>query len=128
MTAAVILKDIEIGWLLDQGVSPAAMLLQPEIRAANVVFLDGNTFDFDESGIRAFVFKELDSDDLVAWRPASRTLPERLATWRAVAFALGQDSIFNPATYFMDGKLHVHADPLDWLRAGREGIVIVKPS
>ena len=49
------LKDIEIGWLLDQGVSPAAMLLQPEIRAANVVFLDGNTFDFDESGIRAFV-------------------------------------------------------------------------
>lgn len=127
MTPALdLLSDIEIGWLLDQDVSPAAMLEPTPIRAANVTFLDRNTFDFDESGIRAFVFKELDSDDLVAWRPASKRLPDRLATWRGVAFALGQDAIWNPASYFMGSALRVHADPLAWLKADRDGVCIVQ--
>jgi hypothetical protein len=118
----------EIEWLLDHGISEAAMLEPTPIRAANVVFLDGDTFDFDACGIRAFVFKELDSDDLVAWRPASKRLPDCLATWRGVAFALGQDAIWNPASYFMGSALRVHADPLAWLRSGRDGICIVQPS
>jgi hypothetical protein len=112
----------EIHWLFDQGVPDTAMLEPTPIRAANVVFLDGNTFDFDSCGVRTFIFKEPDSDDLVAWNP----MRNALATWRGAAFAHGQDAVFNPATYFDGGALHVHETPLQWLHADRQGIVILR--
>jgi len=122
MTAALdLLSDIEIGWLLDQGVSPTAMLEPTLIYAANVVFLDGHTFDFDSGGIRALVLKE--ANDLVAWNPKRKIL----ATWRSSAFALGEDAIWNPASYFMGTALRVHRTPLEWLEAERDGICIVQP-
>jgi hypothetical protein len=37
------------------------------------------------------------------------------------------DDLFNPAIYFDDGALRIHASPLEWLRANREGIVILRP-
>ena len=116
-------SDLEIAWLLKQGISETAMISPTVIRAANVTLLDGNTFDFDAKGIRAFLFKELDCDDLIAWNPKR----DALATWRGDAFALGQESVFNPATYFDCSALRVHRTPLEWLKADREGIVIVKP-
>jgi hypothetical protein len=128
MSALHIPTDIEIGWLLDQGVSPAAMLDPTPIQAANVVFLGGDTFNFDTGGVRAFVFKEFDSGDLVAWRPGPKRTPDQLATWRGVAFALGEDAIWNPASYFMGSALRVHADPFQWLRSERDGICIVQPT
>jgi hypothetical protein len=113
--------DREIAWLLDNGVSEAAMLEPTPLRAANVVFLGGNTFDFDSDGTRAFIFKE--PNDLVAWNPKR----DALAAWGCSAFALGEDAIWNPASYFMGDALRVHRTPLDWLKADRDGIVIVKP-
>jgi hypothetical protein len=59
--------------------------------------------------------------DLCAWSD------DALATWLGRAFCLGDlDDIFNPATYF-DGALRVHASPLEWLQAGCDGIVILRP-
>ena len=115
-------NEAEILWLFDQNVPDTAILLPTPIRAANVVFLDGNTFDFDSGGVRSFIFKQLDSDDLVAWDPKRNAL----ATWRGDAFALGQEAVFNPATYFDGGALHVHETPLQWLQADRQGIVILR--
>jgi hypothetical protein len=116
-------NEAEIRWLFEQGVPDTAMLEPTPIRAANAAFLDGNTFDFDSGGGRTFIFKVLDSDDLIAWDPKRNAL----ATWRGAAFALGQDAIWNPASYFMDSALRVHRTPLDWLKADRDGICIVQP-
>jgi len=113
-------SDLEIAWLLQQGISEPAMITPPVVLASNVVFLDGNTFDFDAGGVRAFIFRE--PNDLIAWRPASK----RVATWRSSAFALGEDAIWNPASYFMGSALRVHADPLAWLKADRDGVCIVQ--
>jgi hypothetical protein len=113
-------SDLEIAWLLKQGISEPAMITPPVVLAANVVFLDGNTFDFDAGGVRAFIFRE--PNDLIAWRPASK----RVATWRSSAFALGEDAIWNPASYFMGTALRVHRTPFEWLEAERDGICIVQ--
>jgi AAA domain len=109
-------NESEIRWLFEQGVSDTAMLSPTLMRAGKI--LDNNTFDFDGDGIRAVVFEE--GGDLSAWNP-KRNL---LATWQSVAFALGEEAIWNPATYFAGDALRVHATPLDWLLADRDGIVI----
>ena len=49
----------------------------------------------------------------------------RLMAWQHLC--LGDlDQIDNPATYFMAGALRIHASPLEWLMAKREGIVILR--
>jgi hypothetical protein len=110
-------------WLLDRG-APFDSLYT--VKAAWVRF-DGAGFDFEPGGDPALIFKCEDRGetiDLAAW--SART--NKLATWRHAAFALGDvDQCFNPATWFDGGGLHIHADPLDWLRAGQAGIVILKP-
>jgi hypothetical protein len=115
----------EIRWLFAHGVSDAAIFQPTPIRAARVRFLDQRAFEFaDIGGVgeRALVF--VGESDLVAWQPRQGAL----ATWRGVAFCLGDiDQVFNPATYFCAGALRVHADPLAWLKAEREGIVSVQP-
>jgi hypothetical protein len=116
-------SDDELRWLLCQGVSDAALW---PISGATVRF-DRSTFDLDESGERALTFRATDCGeaiDLVAWQPTT----SKIGLWRSVGFCLGdQDQIFNPATYFGAGCLQVHANPLEWLRSGRQGIMIVTP-
>ncbi len=63
-----------------------------------------------------------DPVDVAVWQPRST----RLGSYMGRAFALGEDQIENPATYFADGGLAVHRTPLDWLRAGRQGICIIR--
>jgi hypothetical protein len=41
------------------------------------------------------------------------------------AFALGQAVIDDPSTYSFDCNLNIFADPLEWLRAKRDGIVVL---
>ena len=110
-------------WLLEQGVPDSALW---PIGGARVRF-DGRAFDLEHGGEQAITFRALDRGeviDLVAWSPDTGAL----ASWLGVAFCLGDlDDITNPATYFDRGALHVHADPLQWLKADREGIVIVRP-
>jgi hypothetical protein len=119
-------NELETQWLISQGVSGRAMLETPCLRAGRVRFLDDNAFEFADDGDRALIFRVFDCGceiDLVAWSHRQK----QIATWRGVAFALGQDAIFNPATYFMGGALRVHRTALDWLKADREGICIVQP-
>jgi hypothetical protein len=117
--------DDEIRWLLDQGIDGDAMALPYAIRSSWVRF-DRTTFDFNKDGEKAIIFRAVDGEavDLIAWQPRTG----KITSWRGIAFCLGDvDQVFCPSTYFMDGMLSIHADPLEWLRADRAGIVIVNP-
>jgi hypothetical protein len=115
-------NDEELLWLFAQGVSDKALW---PISGATVRF-DGARFALDHEGERALIFRAEDRGeiiDLIAWQPRTGTV----ASWRGQAFCLGDmDDIFNPATYFAGDALRVHATPLDWLLADRDGIVIVR--
>ncbi len=119
-------NEIEVQWLFSQGVSDVA-LLQPEaIRAGRVRFLENETFEFADDGQRVLIFRVVECGceiDRIAWSPRDG----KLATWRGVAFALGQNAIWNPGTYFAGGALRLHRTALDWLKADRDGICIVNP-
>ena len=115
----------ELRWLRSQGVSRSAILHPWPIGETHVTF-DGGTFELDVNGERALTFLIEDCGeviDVAAWEPRTGLL----ATWLGVGFAIGQEVIFNPATYFADGALHVHKTPLQWLLAGRKGICLVRP-
>jgi hypothetical protein len=112
-------------WLLEQGVPFDALYA---LRSAWVNF-DGDTFNFDPecSDDPVLLFGCEDRGeviDLAAWSARENTF----ATWRSTAFCLGDlDQCFNPATWFDGDGLHIHRTPLDWLKAGRDGIVILNP-
>lgn len=115
----------ELRWLRGQGVSRAAILCPWPIGATNVIFY-GEGFELDPNGERVLTFLVEDCGeviDIAAWQPRTG----QLATRRRAGFAIGQEAIFNPASYFADGALKVHGTPLQWLLADREGIVIVQP-
>lgn len=61
-------------------------------------------------------------DDIVYWHPETG----RLATARNRAFALGEELIGDACTFAMDQSLRIFADPFDWLRHGRKGIVVIR--
>jgi hypothetical protein len=116
--------DGELLWLLDQGVDEKALWPM----SGSTVRFDSGTFELDDGGQRAIIFRAQDRAeiiDLIAWQPHTGTF----ASWRGQAFCLGDvDDIFNPATYFARDALRIHATPLDWLLADREGIVILRPN
>ena len=68
-----------------------------------------------------FAFDELEAGDIVFWRWETA----ELASWCGRAFALGQDIVDSPSTYAFNNYLAIYADPLDRLRAGRDGIVVL---
>ena len=111
----------EIDSLMGAGVSigalamPAAMLV-----AVGNVRRDG-LFDPDPAGHRWFAFDEFGSDDVVLWHQETNAS----ARWFGSAFALGADAIETAATYSFDCALNIFRDPLDWLRSGRDGIVVL---
>jgi hypothetical protein len=120
-------NDAQIWWLLNQRVTPDAMLNPWPIGVATVCF-DGNIFDHDPEGVPALTFRATDRGeviDLIAWQPRTG----QIASLCRTAFCLGDiDDVFNPATYFAGDCLRVHRTPLDWLKADRDGICIVKPA
>ena len=112
--------ELEARWLLAQGVSDTAILEPDPIRAGTVRFWQ-HAFELDPEGDRALLFKH--ERDWIAWQPRSG----KLASWRGVAFALNEEAIWNPASYFGGLALRIHRTPLEWLKADRDGIVIVQP-
>lgn len=120
------LSPAQSAWLLRQGISPKALLQPTPVGATRVKFLDG-TFDVAETGLGALTFRIANVEgrgiDLAAWSPRT----EEIGSWYGRAFCLGQDQIDNPATYFSGDALRVHRTPLDWLKANRDGICIIRP-
>jgi hypothetical protein len=115
----------ELRWLEGQGVSRTSILCPWPIGAANVAF-HGKTFELDATGERVLTFLIEDGSetiDIGAWQPRTG----KCGTWNGVGFAIGQEAIFNPASYFAAGALRVHETPLQWLQAERDGVVVVQP-
>lgn len=120
-----------IAWLRAQGVTALA-LAEPELpRLARVVFhADAPLFDLasetGEDGVAALVFLARDdggeASDLVAW---SCYLGKVAAHFGAVPL-LGADSILAPRLG-PEAALSVHRTPLKWLKAERQGVVLLSP-
>jgi hypothetical protein len=79
--------------------------------------------DVDEKGEPAFTFVVISNAgflDIAAWHPQRN----RLAVWFGHGFALGERQIHHPNPLIHG--LSVFRSPIDWLRGGRSGIVIVR--
>ena len=120
-------SSVELEWLFKIGVPADAMAEPWPIKSTRVRFFNGGTFDFDREGHQAIILLAEDLGepiDLIAWQPKSGAV----ASWRGSAFCLGDtEHIFNPASWFGDTALRIHRTPLDWLKASRDGIAIVRP-
>jgi hypothetical protein len=94
-----------------------------------VVFEDRGLFDFtrdvsDENAVNIFTIGVIGIDgliDLVAWAPKTGG---RIALWLGRGFALGEAQIFGPHLE----PFPIWRSPLGWLKAGRRGIVSLRPS
>jgi len=118
-------EDELIRWLLDQRVSEQAMMRPYCIGGGRVRFQE-QQFEIDTDGEAVITFRAEDCGeviDLIAYQPSSG----KVGTLRGYGFCLGDaDDVLNTATYFDGGMLWVHETPLQWLLAGRRGIVIVR--
>ncbi|EGE56751.1 hypothetical protein RHECNPAF_5730022 [Rhizobium etli CNPAF512] len=108
-----------IDWLRASGVPMSAIVEPQPVRLSHGFRAADGRFDPDPSGPDWFVFAE--PEDLVFWRPKT----SELATWTGRSFALGEAVIGNAATFSFGNALHLYASPLDWLRAGRDGTVVL---
>lgn len=92
---------------------PPMVLLAYGFKAA-----DG-CFEEDLDGEPWLVFPE--AADCIFWQPRSGAM----ARWTNRGFAIGEDVVYNAATYAFDRCLNIFENPIHWLRAGRDGCVIV---
>ncbi|MER9167694.1 hypothetical protein NKI12_09970 [Mesorhizobium australicum] len=108
-----------IDWLLKNDVPVKAMYDPQCILLAQGERATDGTFEPVENGVYWFVFEE--AEDVIFWQPRTG----QLATDLRRSFALGEDAIYNPGTFSFDGHLNIFSDPLDWLRAKRDGCVVL---
>jgi hypothetical protein len=99
------------------------------LKAGIILEADGDTFIFEhhtdtDEGRDAFVLPVEGATgitDLIAFDPETGLL----ATWLGRAFAINEASIWEPN---LDGDpLPVWRDPIGWLKAKRQGIVLLRP-
>jgi hypothetical protein len=118
-------------WLRHQGVDvPAAINLGGPLIESNICALPGSRFSFAGSRLDffpAFVHFAHDRDaeteaDLIAW---TRDRPKNVLRYFAYADCLASDQVENPTTYFAGAGLLLHESPLDWLRCGCRGAVVL---
>ncbi len=105
--------EFEVKWLTKRGMKFDALWGRWPVGATTL------------DGVRYLAFMTFDGEypvDIDLWQP--RTGELRAYSGRAV-FLGDLEEVMNSATYFADGYLIIHADPLEWLRANREGVVIV---
>jgi hypothetical protein len=121
------LYQSEIDRFREQGVA-AINLFKAWSTQVDWVDFNGEYFEFadegGDGGDQVFTMSVISTKgliDAIAWHPTTG----RLAAWLGIGFALGEyrigDHLETDAT-----ALAVFRSPLDWLRAGCEGIVIVR--
>ena len=103
------------------GVDVLAMATPAAMQVATGRIAHDGLFEPDGSGQRWFAFREEDADDMVFWQRQTG----RLTSCSGRVFALGQEIINETATYSFDCALNIFADPMDWLNARRDGIVVM---
>lgn len=114
------LKQVHIDWFLSRGVPAAAIVTPSPVFLARGVRGDDGILDHAPEGPLWFAFEE--EQDITYWRPSTG----EIATEFGAAFALGQENIWNPGVTALGGWLKVWTTPLDWLRDGRKGIVVLR--
>ena len=118
-------------WFVANGVPPINLVktwagYYDMVLHDDVVFLDDGYFEFSRyregnpEAALTFVCWSQDgvAEDVCAWQ----TMTGKIATWLGHARMLGEDNLLGPR---LDGVLMVHADPLEWFRANRSGVVIL---
>jgi hypothetical protein len=103
------------------GVDILALATPFAMRVAKGAIAHDGLFEDDAVGHVWFAFEEFTSDDVVFWNRQTGSL----ASWSGRVFALGQEIIGEAATYSFDCALNIFADPMDWLRSRRDGIVVL---
>lgn len=98
-------KQAQLDWFKANGVAIEALAKPEPVRVTN-----DNQIVFPEDR------------DAVFWQPKT----SQIVTWSGRAFALGQNAISKAGTYVFDRQLQIHADPLEWLRQDRRGIVVLE--
>ena len=120
--AAASLTRPAIDWLVKTHGVPGSALADDGfvLRTARVVFT-GMRFDVADEGVSALLILARDCSgdvaDLVAW-----TRDGQIATLLGRVSVLGEHVLFGPESY---APIPVCATPLEWLQAGRAGIVIL---
>ena len=94
-------------------------MLPTEMMMATGAKASDGLFEHADGGERWYAFEE--DEDFVFWHREHGAL----ATYANRAFALGENVIHQASTYAFDCRLNIFASPLDWLRAGRDGIVVL---
>lgn len=108
-----------LDWLQRCGVSLSALTKPPMVLLARGHKAHDGAFEADAGGEEWLVFPE--AQDCIFWQPRGGML----ARWNGRAFALGEDMIHAAATCSFGNCLNIYNSPLDWLRADRDGIVII---
>lgn len=117
--------DTAIRWLEGRGVLRDDICRPFPVHVARVIFDDGRYRPAPGVGDFAFVFAVFDEEivDAAAWEPSTGRMATRLGN----GAALGQ-ALIGTAGWGTTGRsLVVRRSPLDWLRSGRRGLVIVDP-
>lgn len=120
------LRPTEIKRFGSYGVNALQLVTPWQVLGDRVVF-DDKTFRFadhlGEAGESAFTIMLQSHEglmDIVAWKPAEG----RMALWTGDGFALGESHIGSKRTW--ETGLRIFRSPMDWLRADRRGIVIMR--
>ena len=120
------LNQEAIDWLLASGVTIDTVATPWAVRSARVTFEPtGRYRPCPGLGEFAYVLPLIDDGivDLVAWSPKNDRLASRLGR----GGALGQGRLGIEGVGTTDRPLPVWRSPLNWLRAGRRGVVIADP-
>jgi hypothetical protein len=118
--------------LIHLGVASETLLKPVPLRIGHVAWADAQTFIFEkhlklEVELERIVLIPIsdcwgEAIDIAGWNLHSG----RFGTWRHRAWALGEGSAFAPRLS-EHGALPVWRTPLNWLLAGRKGVVLLQP-
>jgi hypothetical protein len=114
-------SQADLDWFRRAGIDIMALARPSAMQMATGHAAHDGLFEPDPCGDRWFAFCEFGADDVVFWHRQTG----KFASWSGRVFALGQDIIGEAATYSFDCALNVFENPMDWLRSGRDGIVVL---
>lgn len=111
----------ELDEFLRAGINIMALATPRAMQIAIGGIAGDGLFEPHAAGQRWCAFAQGDQDEIVFWHRTSGAM----TSWTSRCFALGEQIIGDPATFSFDCALNIFADPIDWLRARRDGIVIL---